>query len=104
MSDTNNTEIQTKNCSFLTKILNNKYKIIIYILLTLIIVGGLTAIIMGSFIPINPETDAQRASLNRLEIPYINLVSYLCMSILGILLILYIISVVYSIINRGDNK
>ena len=107
MSEINSNDVNNNGTeSILTRLNNNKkiFRIIIYILMFLMIGGGLAAIVMSSFIPINPQGSDETKIVQQFEIPYINLVTYLCMAILGILLILYIISVIYNFKNRGANK
>ena len=107
MSEAVNNEVNVKNTeNILDRLNNNKqvFKIIVYVLMVLIIGGGLAAIVISSLIPVNPQGSAESAIVKQFETPYIHVVTYLCMSILGILLILYILSVVYSFMHRGDKK
>ena len=107
MSEVVNNETNNQNkVSLIDKLNDNKkvFKIIIYVLMFLIIGGGLAAIVMSSLIPVNPQDSAESQIVKQFEIPYIHLVTYLCMAVLGILLILYILSVVYSFKHRGDKK
>ena len=107
MSEVVNNETNNQNkVSLIDKLNDNKkvFKIIIYVLMFLIIGGGLAAIVMSSLIPVNPQDSAESQIAKQFEIPYIHLVTYLCMAVLGILLILYILSVVYSFKHRGDKK
>lgn len=107
MADVVNNELN-KNYSenFLDKLNHNKqvFKIIVYVLMVLIIGGGIASIVMSSLIPVNPQGTEETAIVKQFEIPYIHVVTYLCMSILGILLILYILSSIYSFMHRGDKK
>lgn len=107
MSEIVNNEVNNKNTeNFLDKLNNNKqvFKIIVYVLMGLIVGGGIAAIVMSSLIPVNPQGTEETAIVKQFEIPYIHVVTYLCMSILGILLILYILSTIYSFMHRGDKK
>lgn len=102
MSDINNKDTD----GFLIKLNNNHivFKIIIYVLMVLMIGGGLAAIVLNSLIPVNPQTTDENQIVKQFELPYIHIVTYLCISILGILIILYIISVIYNIKHRGASK
>lgn len=107
MSNITNNEINdNKKEGLLTKLNSNikLYKIITYILIFLIIGGGLASIIMSSLIPVNPDGASETEIVKQFEVPYIYFVTYICMAVLGILLVLYIISVIYSFMHRGENK
>lgn len=79
--------MDNKKNSFLDKINDNKYKIILIVLMILVFVGAIISIVLGSYANANES----------MEKVFIFFVSYLCMIILGILLILYFISVGYGI-------